>query len=436
MSLLPRIRRLVLPAILSIALLIISEIGLRVYYALQKSTESYAIPHPFLLYTYNRNFSGWHWADHSKWVYVRTNSQGFRTHEFFPKLPGQYRILVLGDSFMFGRLASENETTPRVLESLLKKKISGNIEVLSFGIPSYSGVRYAMIARLYFEFLKPDMVIVAVDQSDLEEDVLRIRDYELDQAGDPLVLKPSARLPEGNGVAIDPDRKIFFVPRKAALWGFITDWGFQHLADALALKINDSKELRLGQDILNGSPHAPPMITDAELRDSKGELPEAAAVVVKGVSLRTSGYVVPYPLKKALKAYQPTFKSLAYIKRECARQKARLYFSTYPYPYMVSTEDSIPFQLERFHAVLDFRANRVHPQVIGTYSAKLGVEYLNAYPLFENATERYYGTWDPHFNAKGYARYAEFLFEKISPAVRHDLARARRPIRNINEVRE
>lgn len=424
---LPSLKRLVFAAIPALALVVVSEIGLRIYYATQHSAEAYAVPHPFLLYTYNRNFSGWHWADHGKWAYVQTNSHGFRTHEFFPKLPGQYRIIVLGDSFMFGRLASQNETLPRVLEALLKKMVSEQIEVLSFGIPSYSGVRYAMIARLYFEFLKPDMVIIAMDQSDFDEDSMRIRDYELDKNGDLLTLKASARLPEGSGIAIDSSRKIIFVPRKSAVRKFITDFGFHHLIDDLTHKISGAKMTALRQKVLDGSPDSPPMITDAELRNSLRELPHTTETSVKGVRVKTAGYAIPYPLEKAINMYRPTFKSLEYVKRECARLGARLYFTTYPYPYMVSTKDSIPFQLERFHSVLDFRANRVHPKLMDAYSAKLGIEHFNAYPIFENATERYYGIWDPHFNAKGYALYAEFLYGKIEATVRKDLSRQREP---------
>jgi hypothetical protein len=66
-----------------------------------------------------------------------------------------------------------------------------------------------------------------------------------------------------------------------------------------------------------------------------------------------------------------------------------------------------------FGHIYDFRANRVHPNLIDRYAKELGVIHLNAYPVFENQPPHLYGEYDPHFNARGYARYAEFLTSSL-----------------------
>ena len=126
--------------------------------------------HPFLTYTSQKNFDGvLPLYEPGRKYKVTTNSHGFRTREFYPKIPGAYRILVLGDSFIWGYNVDQEDTLARVLERRFQKELSGQVEVLSLGVGSYSGLRYAVLMRLYLDFLDPDMVIVAMDQTDFNE---------------------------------------------------------------------------------------------------------------------------------------------------------------------------------------------------------------------------------------------------------------------------
>ena len=72
---------------------------------------------------------------------VQINSHGLRDREidYKKKESNTYRIGVFGDSFTFGEGVQNNETYPKVLESLLNAdkqlSVSGTrIEVLNFGI--------------------------------------------------------------------------------------------------------------------------------------------------------------------------------------------------------------------------------------------------------------------------------------------------------------
>ena len=51
-----------------------------------------------------------------KTVTYRTNSLGFRTREIEPRLPGEYRVLLVGDSYFYGVMMNEEETLGAQLE--------------------------------------------------------------------------------------------------------------------------------------------------------------------------------------------------------------------------------------------------------------------------------------------------------------------------------
>lgn len=101
--------------------------------------------------------------------HTQTNSQGFRDREITTKKPDTVRIVVVGDSFVFGHGISENEYTyPNQLEIVLKKKFpKKDIEVLNTGVKGYSpDQEYRFITMRLFS-LEPDFVIWGINPSDV-----------------------------------------------------------------------------------------------------------------------------------------------------------------------------------------------------------------------------------------------------------------------------
>lgn len=95
-------------------------------------------------------------------VTLKTNELGFRDTPIAPKQPGEYRIVVLGDSFTvcagvpFDALASAR------LESLLRSKAqTPGLRVLNLGTAGYSIIEYALVLDEVAMGLQPDCVIVA-----------------------------------------------------------------------------------------------------------------------------------------------------------------------------------------------------------------------------------------------------------------------------------
>jgi len=383
------------------------------------------IQHPFLQYTARRSYEGYvHFIEPGKTFWVRTNANGFRTHEFYPKTDGQeYRILVLGDSFTYGFNANQEETYPAVLERLLHENISNNIRVYSLGVPSYSGVRYVILARLFFDLLQPDMVIVAVDASDFREDSDRIGSYVVDESGAPVVLKDAKEL-------MQDAPKNFVIDESGALLTKTNDdrspslfrrlqFGsslFRHLADGWEFLRREANAVRFALIERSYRKGKIPVVTYDDLASQSGAQDISAAIPAR---LLTD--FVPYDLQTALQKYTPTLTSLRAVKTTCDRVGATLYLSSYPYPWMVSTQEALAYQVLGFGKVYDMRNNRVQPQLMDAFAAQLHVKHLDAFPFFETNANGSYGKLDPHFNAQGYALYAKFLFENIQEKVRKDL---------------
>jgi hypothetical protein len=102
---------------------------------------------------------------------VRVNSQGCRGEEVeIPARPGTYRILFLGDDTICGTAVDESETVTSRLQQFLSKETTAEIEVINGGVPGYC----PLLSWLKFEQdlvqLKPQLVILHVDMTDIADD--------------------------------------------------------------------------------------------------------------------------------------------------------------------------------------------------------------------------------------------------------------------------
>ena len=90
------------------------------------------------------------------------NRYGFREREFaVPKPPGACRIMVLGDSFTWGRYVSLEERYTSLLEvSLDQAYPDKQIEVLNFGVPGGPTTLERDSLRDYRALVEPDLIVV------------------------------------------------------------------------------------------------------------------------------------------------------------------------------------------------------------------------------------------------------------------------------------
>ena len=99
---------------------------------------------------------------------VKTNSLGFRGEEFTQTKPeNTYRILMLGDSVIFGTGVDWDETVPYYLQSTLNANNKGlNIEVINLGIAGYNTSQEVATLREVGLALSPDLILLNICLND------------------------------------------------------------------------------------------------------------------------------------------------------------------------------------------------------------------------------------------------------------------------------
>lgn len=106
---------------------------------------------------------------------IRTNSEGLRDREHpVAKVPDEFRIVAIGDSFTEGQGAKMDETWPRQLAYMLNATSPAKrVRVISAGVagsdPIYS---YKLLEERLLKY-QPDLVIVAMNESDIIDIVSR-----------------------------------------------------------------------------------------------------------------------------------------------------------------------------------------------------------------------------------------------------------------------
>jgi lysophospholipase L1-like esterase len=93
------------------------------------------------------------------------NGQGLRADgDFAPRHPDGRRILLVGDSFVFGIGVELQDTLGEQLERALNTDGAGGppVEVVAAGVPSYGLDHYAGLIERWVPRLQPDLVLVAL----------------------------------------------------------------------------------------------------------------------------------------------------------------------------------------------------------------------------------------------------------------------------------
>jgi len=91
-----------------------------------------------------------------------TNSLGFRTREIEPRLPGEYRVLLVGDSYFYGSMMNEEETIGVQLEQMSGSdpQVKRPVRVYNFARSGYCSVQELLVAQTYAPQIQPDAIIL------------------------------------------------------------------------------------------------------------------------------------------------------------------------------------------------------------------------------------------------------------------------------------
>jgi GDSL-like lipase/acylhydrolase family protein len=98
-------------------------------------------------------------------ISVHINSKGLRDREYaYEKSPGTRRILVIGDSFVWGYGVEERETLAKVLETALS-----HVDVINGGVAGYGTDQELLWLRSEGLRYRPDLVILVMCGNDDDE---------------------------------------------------------------------------------------------------------------------------------------------------------------------------------------------------------------------------------------------------------------------------
>ncbi|MFA6078628.1 MAG: SGNH/GDSL hydrolase family protein [Candidatus Omnitrophota bacterium] len=154
---------LTIPSII-VAILIL-ELFVRVTWDKKQGTPGLVLTHPTRIETLAPNYKGYFAGQP-----LKVNNLGFRDDQDYDivKLPGTYRIIVLGDSVTFGHGCKFDETWPYLLRKDLERHDSSvDWQVWNLGVPGYDNVLALRTLEELGPKYKPDLVIVGFYENDL-----------------------------------------------------------------------------------------------------------------------------------------------------------------------------------------------------------------------------------------------------------------------------
>lgn len=145
----------------------------------QRDDENYSLRYGFVL-SANKSISR---VIDNRTIHITTNSSGFRTHEFSIKSPATKRIMLIGDSMIFGMGVDDSETVSACMNSFsgAPRDTVKKIEVFNLGIPGYNTVQEYAVARDYISKLEPDLLVLGLF---VGNDIIPNSIAQLDEEGD------------------------------------------------------------------------------------------------------------------------------------------------------------------------------------------------------------------------------------------------------------
>jgi lysophospholipase L1-like esterase len=93
---------------------------------------------------------------------LRTNSRGFVGPDVVASKPaGEFRVVVLGDSYTVGGQVAYEQTFPALLEQRLRTAGHARVRVINAGVGGYTTFNEAGLLSENLAWLQPDLVVVA-----------------------------------------------------------------------------------------------------------------------------------------------------------------------------------------------------------------------------------------------------------------------------------
>ena len=102
-------------------------------------------------------------------VTVTYNEKGLRDLPILPKAEGEFRILTLGDSIVYGWGVPQDQIFTVRLEQLLQSRLGGMVRVINTGVGGYNTVQEVRYFKQEGITFHPDLVVLTYVENDIEE---------------------------------------------------------------------------------------------------------------------------------------------------------------------------------------------------------------------------------------------------------------------------
>lgn len=332
------------------------EADLRVFkpqITVERTPAGWYRKHPALPFCQSPGFEGVLETREFK-VRFATNSLGLRDDEIADKVPDMFRILVLGDSFVWGFGAGQEDTYPSALERILAGDFPGKkMDVVNAGVCRYYPELEKTLFDVIVDEVKPDLVIQNVLPNDVWDEM----------AGrDAVTVSRDGRLVSGGKATVRIKR-------------------------ILGMRI--PVPFSLG-DFLRSNSHLYTFIADRiALLSARGNAPAGA-----GEENESSRYAA---------AMKGVFDDVSELADRCASDGIEYLLVLIPQKDRFEAKGARADFYERFERTMMESA------------AKRGIACFNAYSALAASPDakELYWRFDGHFRPKGYARLAESVAEVL-----------------------
>lgn len=151
---------------------LLREVELQTQLLASQASDHSQYPHldkdiGFVLNPYMKNST---WRGHESEKSYRVNGIGLRGKEITKKTDGVTRILLVGDSVIFGWKLRDEDRIASVMNTYLADRLpSENIEVMTIALPGWNVISEKAFVENHLDVLQPDFIIWSLIRNDLND---------------------------------------------------------------------------------------------------------------------------------------------------------------------------------------------------------------------------------------------------------------------------
>jgi len=329
----------------------------------------------------------WEWKSIPDTIAVfkhKMNRYGFRDKEWNIDKPiNKKRALFIGDSFVEGVMAKQNETIPVAFE----KASANSFETLNGGLLGCGLDSYLQLSADMIPIFKPDVAFLCIYANDLGKDIPRIPDFYLDpdffNPYNPRLLEIYSQIKTSGPLNFrwKNDSKPYLpaVPNKSNPW--------THNGDIYKHDVTPFIAKNMKQSLLN------PFLTNA-LAKEENYLKKKPKI---GETINFFNYVCTQNGTKPVVIYIPS------------RNQVSDYYLQFEKEYCLNKcPDTISLNKPEY---------QIHQQFLKTQCEGTNVQFIDlTYVIKEKEDEgvHLYWNYDQHMRAKGYQLLGETIWEKTN----------------------